>query len=237
MQQHLYRSLIALGILASPLSAQGLREVGSAPTPKGFGAINLQIGVPQGEFKNFVGTGFGLSGNLTFFVDRSRRFGLGFWGSWIEYGRTTERLPLSPSLPGLDVDLTTSNDIFSFGVGPELHLATGAFRPYLRGGIGVSDFATTTSVEGSDNSNPFASSTNFNDWTFTWFGGGGMMYLLSNGDTPVYLDAGVRFEGHGETRYLREGSIKSDGSGGVILDPVQSKTDLLLIHLGVQIGL
>lgn len=228
--------VLALSLLSSPLAAQGLREVGSAPAPKGLGAINLQIGVPQGEFKNFVGTGYGLSGNVTLFVDRGRRAGFRFWGSWIEYGRTTERVPLSPTLPGLDVDLTTSNDIISFGVGPELHLAVGKFRPYLTGGIGVSDFATTTSVEGSNNSNPFASSTNFNDWTFAWYGGGGMMYLISNGNTPVYLDGGVRFEGHGETRYLQEGSIKSDGSGGVIISPVQSQTDLLLIHLGVQLG-
>jgi len=231
------RLLAPLALLASPLSAQYLREVGSAPAPKTLLGINLQLGVPQGEFRNFVGTGFGLGGNVTFFLDRGRHTGLRIWGSWIEYGRSTERLPLSPTLPGLNVDLTTSNDIISFGVGPEIDLGTGAWRPYLHAAIGVSDFATTTSVEGTNNTSPFASTTNFNDWTFAWYGGGGLMYLVSNKSNPVYIDAGVRYQGHGRTRYLREGSIQSNGSGGVILNPVESKTDLLVIHLGVQVGI
>lgn len=237
MSFHALRLLAPLALLASPLSAQYLREVGSAPAPKTFVGINLQLGVPQGEFRNFVGTGAGLGGNITFMVDRGRHFGLRLWASWIEYGRTTERVPLSPSLPGLDVDLTTSNDIISFGFGPELHLGTGPLRPYLHAAIGTSDFATTTSVEGSNNSSPFASSTNFNDWTFAWYGGGGLMYLVSSKNNPVYIDAGVRYQVHGETRYLREGSIQSDNNGGVIIRPVQSQTDLLLIHLGVQVGI
>jgi hypothetical protein len=229
--------LAPLALLAAPLSAQYLREVGSAPAPKTLVGINLQVGVPQGEFKNFVGTGAGLGGNITFFLDRGHRAGLRIWGSWIEYGRSTQRVPLSPTLPGLNVDLTTSNDIFSFGVGPEIDLGSGPLRPYLHAAIGVSDFATTTSVEGTNNSNAFASTTNFNDWTFAWYGGGGLMYLVSRKNNPVYIDAGVRYQGHGQTRYLREGSIQSNGSGGVILNPVESKTDLLIIHLGVQVGI
>lgn len=232
------RLLLPLVLLGgSPLSAQYLREVSSAPATKTLLGFNLQVGVPQGEFRDFVGTGVGLGGNLTVFLDQRRRAGVRFWASWIEYGRTTERLPLSPTLPGLSVDLTTSNDIYSFGVGPELHLGTGAFRPYLHAAIGLSDFATTTSVEGSGNLSPFASSTNFNDVTVAWYGGGGLMYLVSGGRHPVYLDGGVRYQGHGQTRYLREGSIRSNGSGGVILNPVESQTDLLVIHLGVQIGM
>ncbi len=231
------RMLAPMALLASPLSAQYLREVGDAPAPKTLVGINLQLGAPQGEFRNFVGTGFGLGGNITFFLDRGRHAGLRVWGSWIEYGRTTERVPLSPTLPGLDVDLTTSNDILSFGVGPEIELSTGRLRPYVHGAVGLSDFVTTTSVEGTNNSNPFASTTNFNDWTFAWYGGGGLMYLVSNKSNPVYIDAGVRYQGHGLTHYLREGSIQSNGSGGVILRPVESHTDLLIIHLGVQVGI
>ncbi len=237
MTLHALRLLAPLALCATPLTAQYLREVGSAPSPKTLVGINLQLGVPQGEFKNFVGTGAGLGGNITFMVDRGHHFGLRIWGSWIEYGRSTERVPLSPSLPGLDVDLTTANDIWSFGVGPELHLGSGPLRTYLHAAIGTSDFSTSTSVEGSNNSSPFASSTNFNDWTFAYYGGGGFMYLVSNKENPVYIDAGVRYQVHGETRYLQEGSIQSNGSGGVIIRPVQSRTDLLVIHLGVQVGI
>ncbi len=230
--------LTPLTLFALPLVAQNYREVSSEPTPKALGGINLQLALPQGEFKNFVGTGYGLGGNVTFFLDRGRRAGIRIWASWIEYGHSTERLPLSPTLPGLYVDLTTSNDIISFGVGPEIHLSTGAFRPYLHAAIGTSDFVTSTDVRGSDfGSNPFASSTNFNDWTFAWYGGAGAMYIVSHGNNPVYIDGGVRYQSHGQTRYLREGSLTNNGSGGVILNPIESKTDLLVIHLGVEVGL
>jgi hypothetical protein len=230
--------LAPLTLIALPLRAQYLREVRSHPQPKSLGGFNLQLALPQGEFRNFVGTGYGLGANLTFFLDRGRQAGIRIWGSWIEYGHTTERLPLSPNLPGLFVDLTTSNDIISFGVGPELHLATGAFRPYLHAAIGTSDFVTSTEVSGSDfGSDPFARSTDFNDWTFAWYGGAGAMVLVSSKHSPVYIDAGVRYQSHGQTRYLREGSLQNDGSGGVILNPIESRTDLLVIHLGVQVGL
>jgi hypothetical protein len=63
------------------------------------------------------------------------------------------------------------------------------------------------------------------------------MYLVSSKSTPVYIDAGVRYQGHGQTRYLREGSIQPDPGGGVILRPIESQTDLLVIHLGVQVGI
>ena len=35
--------------------------------------------------------------------------------------------------------------------------------------------------------------------------------------SPVFLDAGLRFQGHGTTRYLREGSIQTTPGGSVIV--------------------
>jgi hypothetical protein len=228
---------VAFLIATAPaLAAQNYREVIDQPRLKRFAGLNLQVAVPQGEFKQFVGTGFGASGNVTFMLDRSRQAGLRLYLSWIEYGRTTETVPLSPTLPGLFVDLTTSNDIFTFGVGPEFHLTRGEFRPYVTGFVGFSVFTTTTSARGTLNTSPFAESDNFNDFTLGYSGGGGFLYQVSHGSSPVFLDAGLRFQGHGTTRYLREGSIQPTPGGSVILNPVESKTDLLVIHAGVQVA-
>ena len=232
--------LIGLGLaLASanaPLAAQNYREVtDTRDHPRQVFGLNFQVALPQGEFKNFVGTGFGIGGNVTFFLDRANRAGLRIFGSWIQYGRTTERLPLSPTLPGLLVDLTTANNIFTFGFGPEFQFGTGGLRSYVHGAIGASNFATTTSAEGTNNTESFASTTNFNDWTFAWYGGGGLQLQVS--DRPVFIDLGIRYQGHGETRYLREGSIHSTGGGGISFTPIQSRTDILVPHLGVQIGI
>lgn len=225
-------------IAAAPLVAQNYREITDPrDRPRFLLGLNLQVAAPQGEFNDFVGTGVGIGGNFTFLLDRQRRAGIRIFISWIQYGRTTERLPLSPTLPGLLVDLTTSNNITTFGVGPEFQLGSGDFRPYFHGGIGVSNFATVTSAEGSNNTDPFASTTDFNDWTFAWYGGGGLQFQITHGRNPVSLDAGIRYQGHGETRYLREGSIRPTPGGGISFTPIQSKTDILVPHLGVQIGI
>ena len=228
---------LLLTMATSPLAAQNYRDVSESwnRSRNSFG-LNFQVAFPQGEFKDFVGTGYGLGGNFTFYLDRRNRAGLRIFMSWIEYGRTTERLPLSPTLPGLTVDLTTANDIYTFGVGPELQLGGGDFRPYLHAIIGTSNFATTTSAEGTNNTSPFASSTNFNDWTLAWAVGGGLQFVVSHGRRPVSLDLGIRYQSHGETRYLREGSIRPAPGGGVSFTPIESQTDLLVPHLGVQIG-
>lgn len=218
------------------LAAQNYREVEEDLPPRTLFGINLQLGVPQGEFADFVQTGYGVGGNLTFFLDERGRTGIRIFGSWIEYGRTTEQVPF-PGLPGIAVDLTTSNNIYSFGVGPEFHLARGGIRPYVHGAIGLSNFATRTSAEGSDNTEAFASTTNFNDWTVALYGGGGLQFQVSHGRNPVFLDGGLRYQSHGRTRYLREGSIQPAPGGGVTFDPIESKTDLLVVHLGVQVGI
>jgi len=225
----LYRPALGLLLLAAPLAAQS--------RPHTYGGIVLQLAQPEGEFAQFVNTGYGVGVNATFFLDEANQAGIRIFGSWIEYGRTTERLPLSPTLPGLLVDLTTSNDIWSLAVGPELHLLRGPIRPYLQGAIGFSIFSTTTSAKGSNNSTSFASTNNFNDWTLAYYGGGGLLVRVSNGRRPVYIDGGARYQAHGRTRYLREGSIQVAPGGGVSFSPIESQTDILVIHLGVQFGL
>jgi hypothetical protein len=52
----------------------------------------------------------------------------------------------------------------------------------------------------------------------------------------VFIDGGLRYQSHGQTRYLREGSITPTTGGGVTFTPIESKTDLMIIHLGVQLG-
>lgn len=230
-------ALVALLLVtATPAAAQNYREVTESGPPRALFGLNFQVAFPQGEFADFVGTGYGIGGNLTWFLDQHRRTGVRLFGSWIEYGRSTERIPF-PGLPGIDVDLTTSNSIYSFGVGPEFHLARGAVRPYLHGAIGGSYFVTTTSAEGSDNTSSFARSTNFSDWTWAYYGGGGLQFQVSHGRSPVFIDGGLRYQSHGRTRYLREGSIQPAPGGGITFDPIESETDLLIVHLGVQIGL
>lgn len=221
---------------AAPLAAQNYRDVTDTErSVRGYFGANLQVSFPQGEFDQFVGEGVGVGLHGTFLLGGSGHVGLRVAGSWIQYGRSSERIPF-PGLPGISVDLTTSNDIYSFGVGPEFQAGSGALHVYGYGTAGFSNFRTSTQAEGSSNTNPFAESTNFSDWTWALAGGGGVMFQVAYGRTPVWIDGGLRYQGHGRTRYLREGSLDTDNNGNVVLSPIESETNMLVMHLGVQVG-
>ena len=117
-------------------------------------------------------------------------------------------------------------------------LPSGAVRPYLNGTVGLSYFFTRSSVEGSADLEPFASSTNFDDATFAWAAGGGLYIPLRRGrKNPLSLDIGAQYHANGEARYLREGSIQEDGTGEIFFDPIRSQTNLITYRLGITVGL
>jgi hypothetical protein len=111
----------------------------------------------------------------------------------------------------------------------------GAVRPYAYGQVGFSYFATTSSVEGSGNTQPFANSTNFDDFTFATSAGTGVLIVLSH-RRPVTLDLGARYVYNGRARYLREGSIAISGTT-ITYSPIESETNLILYMIGVSVGL
>lgn len=230
--------ILFVAALSAPraLFAQG---VDSAEGPvRGELGISGVLALPVGEFADYVEVGGGLSGFGVYFLDERQRVGLRLDGSWIVYGRNTVRRPLSPTVPFVDVKVTTQNGIGSFGFGPQFVLGLGPVRPYLRGSVGFSYFNTRTSVEGTNDSEPFASSTNFDDTTFALTAGGGVRVGLAEaGRHPVALDFGAAYMRHGLTEYLREGGLRETSGGGVEIEAIRSDTNLVTFYLGVSVGL
>jgi hypothetical protein len=208
----------------------GIRPVTRHGVHVGLGVLLAQ---PTGEFSNYVDVGFGLGAHALWEPDPDGLFGLRLDGSYLIYGSETRRYQL---LPLVDVDVTTNNQIAGLQFGPQLSVGRGAVRAYGYGQIGFSYFATTSSVEGSGNIESFASTTNFDDFTFASSLGGGIRFQLTHGPTPVALDLGARYLYNGRARYLREGSIEVVGTD-VTITPVESQTNLILYQLGVSIGL
>ncbi len=205
---------------------------------RGEFTFDLILAIPVGEFGDYVDVGGGLGGSGVLYLDDRERLGLRLDGSWIVYGSNTVRRRLSPTIPFVDVDVTTRNWIGSAGFGPQLTLGEGAVRPYVRASVGFSYFATTTSVEGTYDAEPFASSTNFDDVTYALGGGAGVRVDLARArHNPVSLDVGVGYVRHGLTEYLREGGLRETPGGGIEIEAIRSRTDLLAFHLGVVIGL
>lgn len=206
------------------------------PTTRFAGGGSVNLGLPVGEFQDFIDFGGGLGGFFLANFDRAGTIGLRVDGMFIIYGNETVRRPFSQTIRRVTVDVTTNNFFVSLGVGPQWTPATGRVRPYVYGTVGFSYFATESSVSGDFDFTPFARSTNFDDVTYALAGGSGLAIRLSSGRVPVSLDLAAEYLRHGETRYLREGGIEELPDGTVLISPIQSNTNMVLFKIGVAFG-
>jgi len=242
MQRSILRALV-LASLSLPVTAGAQvfsvgkeeQETGPRRSPA-TGGLALVYGRPTGDFGDFVKQGFGIDGNAHYKIDRRGIFSIGAEGGFLTYGRESKRVPLSSTIGGLIlVDVTTSNNIFWLGLGPQLTAPSGPLRPYVSGTAGFSYFFTESSVEGSRNDIEFAKTTNFDDATFAWTGAAG--FLIPFGNSGAALDIGARYHGNGNVRYLRRGGFAEDGNGNVTFFPIESEAPLVSWRIGFRAGL
>ena len=199
--------------------------------------INFTLAFPQGEFKDNVDRlGFGGSLQFLFFDPKPElpvSFGLNV--GYLNYGSESRREPFSLTIPDVTVDVDRSNNLVNFHIVFQLILPTGSFRPYAEGLFGGSYIFTETSIK-SRGTEEVASSTNFDDFAWSYGAGGGFLILLSEnvGEDigSLFLDLKARYLFGSEAEYLKEGSVIVE-NGRVTYDVSKSKTDLLQIHLGV----
>lgn len=240
-------SLLAAALMAaSPLAAQDCDcddwedDYYERRPTGGYAGASFTIAETQGEFSDYVDGGLG--GNLHYMhaLDRDGWLAVRIDGGFAIYGHERQRVPLSPTLGGrILVDLTTSNNIAWIGVGPQIGVPDGRLRPYVNGYAGYSYLSTTSSVESSYyyDDEPYFTTTNFDDWSFSYGGGAGVYVPLRHGAQPISIDLGVRYHNNGEAEYLREGDIQDNDDGSITLFPVRSDTDLLTFHIGLSVGI
>lgn len=228
-------ALAAVMLGAGPLSAQEAEEERAASLLVGVQGMYAR---PVGEFRDYVRHGFGLDVAIAWPVARRSPFALRADGGFIVYGSETRRVCFSSTVGcRILLDLTTTNSIAFLNVGPQLMVPTGTVRPYVNAAIGGSYFGTTSSVEGSSNDEDFASTTNFDDITFAWNAGGGLLIRIAGTPLrPVMLDVGVRYNANGEVEYLKEGDIVDNPDGSITITPTRSEANLLTFQIGVTVG-
>jgi hypothetical protein len=206
-----------------------------------MGGLSFAVGRPRGAFDRYVDAGHGVAAHGLYRLDAQGALALRLDAGALTYGRETLRLPLS-SRPGggrVPLDLTTTNNLFWLGVGPQLMAPRGAVRPYAHGTAGLTYFATTSAVKGRGGGNaPFAEETNYGDTQFAWGGGAGVLVpVYRAARAMVFADLGVAYRDNGrDVRYLREGGIRDLPDGGVRLDVLRSRADMLTWHVGVSVG-
>lgn len=230
---------VCLAVATLPSAGEAQRARTRRPVwapPRVHVGGGLAVAQAVGEFENYVDAGIGLGGSFLFHPAANRAFALRLDAMFLVYGSETRRRPLSPTVPFVTVDVTTRNNIVTLGVGPEFSLGSGALRPYVNGLVGFSYFATVSSVRGASNIESFASSTNFDDFTFASQSGAGLRIALGRGRSPVSLDLSARYVNNGRVSYLREGSISVGPDDSLQFTPIESQTNLVVYQLGVSIG-
>jgi hypothetical protein len=225
-REHVARAMRLLVVTAAlPLAAGA----------QGFAVpINLQLGIPQGDFAENVNLagGFGVGG----IVALNEWFGLRGQLDVQIYGAERRRVPLGGGALGLiNVDVTTTNAIVGGALGFQVGLPGPSLRPYAGAMIGFSSFTTQSQVTGSNSQDlPFASSTNSIDNAFAKIVYGGIYIPIGSGNSA--FDIGVRHTWNGESvRYLTPGDIAEDINGDIILTPNTTRADLLTVTVGVTL--
>jgi opacity protein-like surface antigen len=205
------------------------REPNLAP-PVAFVGVGLQVGQAIGEFANYVDVGGGFGGSFLYTPTPDGVLGLRLSAMLLIYGSQTNRYPL---VPGITVDVTTNNEIVGLTVGPQLTFGHGGLKAYVLGGVGFSYFATTSEVRGSGGNSPFASSTNYDDFTLATEGGAGLLVRISR---MVNLDLGARYLNNGRVTYVTRNGVQVVGNT-MQVNPIESEANLVVYHLGVMVGL
>jgi hypothetical protein len=220
---------------------------GTAPAPGIPGlyaslGLNLAVAVPFGEFARNVGSGYGITGDLSFRLLRDGWLGLRLDGGAIWYGSETLRETVYISRVPLDIESTTRNYIAYGAIGPQLHFGGHPMSARLYGLLGLSYFETRTSAK-FDIEDPdipqidLGSHGHVSDWTPSYAIGGELRWVITGNRDGELLGLGLNIDWrhHGTTRYLVEGSI-TDVDGRAVFETLKSRADFLLISLGVWFG-
>ena len=88
------------------------------------------VAQPKGELATNIDNGFGFNGNGMFRLDPRGFLSLRADIGGAQYGRETFRIPYSPFTGRIDLDLETTNSIAWAGIGGQLQIPDGWFRPY-----------------------------------------------------------------------------------------------------------
>ena len=141
----------------------------------------FMIVVPRGEFsENVTNNGYGAGGQFLIRLGSSPFLAGGDFGI-VVYGSESQREPISSTIPNLQVQGNTSNNIFLTHFVLRAQPRTGWVRPYADGLIGLKHLFTRTSISDLSDGETIASNTDLSDTSFSYGFGGGCRFRSRKG--------------------------------------------------------
>jgi len=226
------KKILILFVLFSAYSITSAQLVGGS----------LMLGVPRGDFKENVDRyGYGINLQAVAWepsIAKPISFGLNV--GYMIYGEESFKRPLSLTIPDVTVDVDRKNSLLNFHLLLMVSPLVGKVKPYAELLGGGQYIFTSTDVQSENNFQDVFSSTNFDDFGWSYGAGVGILFNVFGGVGGVgklAIDLKARYMLSSEVEYLREGDISFDNSGNVYYTPTRSTIDLVTIHLGVMVGL
>lgn len=223
-------------VAGSPILGATLQgQVTPPPTGRLSGGAHGQVSKPEGDFANNTGTGWGFGANVVYRFDESA---IANWRadlSFLTYGNERRRIPLGGTGGLIQLDLRTSNNIFTLVTGPQLLGPKGVVMPYAAALGGFSVFWTESTIEGTQEGNtPFASTTNHNDAALAYGGAAGVYVRVHEGTRPVRLDLGARLLRHDNVKYLNDERVREAFENDRPAVPLRGRADFVTFYVGVN---
>jgi hypothetical protein len=197
------------------------------------------IGSPQREFRNYVDQlGYGIQIHGTLWApSKERPFTIGLNLGYMIYGSMSDDRPFSETIPDVNVNVSRTNSLANFHLLFQISPFMGTVRPYIEGLFGGAYIFTQTEIKSEYSHEQIASSTNYDDFSWSYGAGGGLLIRVAQnlGDVKtLYLDLKARYLYGTEAEYLTEKDIViNPADRKVYYFPKKSKTDLLTLHIGV----
>lgn len=225
-RQMLRLALLSFSAIVTPLAAQ----VPDSVLPPLGGSLRLLSAQPIGEFKRYVNNGWGIGGDVRWFPGVQRVASLRLDAAYVNYGRQTTRECFGTGCR-IQININTSNNIFSGVAGPELQVPSGPVRPYVNALAGWTVFWTQSSAEGANDEEDVFRTTNLRDNLLTAAVGGGFRLPLG---ARAKLDINARRDFNGRARYRTRDSF----GDGTLTTPLvrESQVNMWMYSLGVAFG-
>ncbi len=225
-------TITALAGVMIVASSNGLAaQESEPPRVRALAEVSGLRAMPLGEFRDRIGDGYGVALGLRVPFHEAGAWSIRVDGSVINYGHEAAEICFS-STSGCRVRAkqTTSNDIASLLVGPELTHSLGLLEPYVVAQVGGAVFITSSSLRGQHTANQ-------HDVAFAWGGTGGVRLRLPVTAVPAHLNLAARYQNNGRVEYLREGDITDLPDGSLLLNRQRSRADLVSVQFGASVGL